>query len=50
MPGARCLFRINLAKSLLKRYDDRKIDFFLELILSNIGKDENGRETEDIGD
>jgi hypothetical protein len=35
---------------MLNRYDDRKIDFFLELILSNIGKIENGRETEDFGD
>jgi hypothetical protein len=35
---------------MLKRYDGGKIDFFLELILSNIGKNENGRETEDFGD
>jgi hypothetical protein len=40
----------SIAESKLKRYDGRKIDFFLELILSNMGKDENGRETEDIGD
>jgi hypothetical protein len=35
---------------MLKRYDGIKIDFFLELILPNIGKDKNGRETEDTGD
>jgi len=35
---------------MLKSYDSRKIDFFLELILSNIGKMKNGRETEDTGD
>jgi hypothetical protein len=40
----------SIAESLLNRYDGRQIDFFLELILTNIGKNENGRETEDFGD
>ena len=40
----------SIAECLLKRYDGRQIDFFLELILTNIGKNENGRETEDFGD